>query len=381
MLATQRTGDPPFGGRRERAARASGTIWYLQWLRALGALAIVLLHAYVALSLEPTLSGLAPSLLRCEELASIPLTRWAVPCFLMMSGALMLDADRPMPPGKLLSHVWRVVFVLMTFGLLFCLMEATWEAGGLDADVVRAALVNLLSGRSWDHLWYLYATLGLYLVTPALRAIARHQTTVGLSLLTGVLWLACCGPATLGLMGVDVPVAASLARLVGWAFPLPYYLAGHVLHRLGDEGAFGDEARGAPAGGAWAALLCLGLGALVLVEWLAATLGLGALCLPEHLAILPFGALVFVGARRVVGAPTSVPSWVRIVADHSFGIYVIHPLFSHLLLLSRAVVELVATAGVGGVILLQLVIVAAGVGGSIAVTRLCRRLPGFAGTL
>ena len=153
-------------------AATAGTIWYLQWLRALGAVAIVLLHAVRSVELVDELEATVPALVRAETLGVAILSRWAVPVFLMMSGALMLDPAREMPPRKLARHIWRIVFVLATFGFAFCVMEVAYDAKTVDARVLVVAFANLLRGHSWDHLWYLYATLGLYALTPFLRWVA-----------------------------------------------------------------------------------------------------------------------------------------------------------------------------------------------------------------
>ena len=99
------------------------TINYFQWIRACGAVAIVLLHAFVTLHIAGE-GSLSPVRVGIEEALSITLTRWAVPAFFMVSGALMLDPSRTMGWDKILRHVWRLVFVLLTFGLAFALVES-----------------------------------------------------------------------------------------------------------------------------------------------------------------------------------------------------------------------------------------------------------------
>jgi len=351
-----------------------GTIWYLQWLRALGALAIVLLHAVRTLELRPVLLAAAPGLIWAEDLALIALTRWAVPVFLMMSGALMLDPARPMPARKLGRHVWRIAFVLLTFGLAFCLMEAVFDARTLDGQVLATAVLNLLTGHSWDHLWYLYATLGLYLATPALRWLVRRLPWEGLALVCLVGWVLCCGPRTLVLAGRAGPGTVVLADALGWAFPAPYYLAGYVLHHDGGRLARSAVRRGL--------VYALGLASLVAMTWLAAARGMVWLGLPECLAIMPYGAAFFLAARRLLDARQVGARWILTLADYSMGIYVIHPLFAHVLVLLPGMDQAFAAAGSPLALLaLQVAMVLAGVFGSILVTRSVRRIPVFRGKI
>lgn len=348
------------------AATTAGTVWYLQWLRALGAVAIVLLHVVRSVELADELEVAAPSLVRAETLGVVILSRWAVPVFLMMSGALMLDPAREMPPRKLARHIWRIVFVLATFGFAFCVMEVAYDAKTVDARVLAAAFVNLLRGHSWDHLWYLYATLGLYVLTPFLRWAVRRLSWRSLCAACVALWLLCCGTPTLVVLGCEEGPVQVVASGCGWAFPLPYYLAGYLLHHDG-----GRILRRWPA---WVAVGALAASLGVLAMWV----DIGELVLPEYALVLPFGAGVFVLARRFLDSRQVGAPWICVLADYSLGIYVIHPLFAHLLIDLGLVAGVAACFGSMGILSLQLAIAALGIFGSMGIVRCVRRVPGFA---
>ena len=351
---------------RAGAAATAGTVWYLQWLRALGAVAIVLLHAVRSVELADELEAAAPALVRAETVEVVILSRWAVPTFLMMSGALMLDPAREMPLRKLARHVWRIVFVLATFGLAFCVMESAYDARTIDAKVLALSFANLLRGHSWDHLWYLYATLGLYVLTPLLRQVVCHLSWCRLCAACVALWCLCCGTPTLVALGCEESLVQAVASGCGWAFPLPYYLAGYLLHHDG-----GHVLGRWPA---WAAVgaLAASLGVLAM------SADIGELVLPEYALALPFGAGVFVLARRFLDVRQVGAPWICVLADYSLGIYVIHPLFAHLLIDLGPVAGVAACFGSIGILLLQLAIVILGIFGSMGVVRCVRRVPGFA---
>ena len=347
-------------------AATAGTIWYLQWLRALGAVAIVLLHAVRSVELVDELEAMVPALVRAETLGVVILSRWAVPAFLMMSGALMLDPAREMPLRKLARHIWRIVFVLATFGFAFCVMEVAYDAKTVDARVLVVAFANLLRGHSWDHLWYLYATLGLYVLTPFLRWAVRRLSWRSLCAACVALWLLCCGTPTLVVLGCEEGPVQVVATGCGWAFPLPYYLAGYLLHHGG-----GRILRRWPA---WVAVGALAASLGVLAMWV----DIGELVLPEYALVLPFGAGVFVLARRFLDSRQVGAPWICVLADYSLGIYVIHPLFAHLLIDLGPVAGVAACFGSMGILLLQLAIVTLGIFGSMGIVRCVRRVPGFA---
>ena len=152
----------------------------------------------------------------------------------------------------------------------------------------------------------------------------------------------------------------------GWAFPLPYYLAGYLLHHGG-----GRILRRWPA---WVAVGALAASLGVLAMWV----DIGELVLPEYALVLPFGAGVFVLARRFLDSRQVGAPWICVLADYSLGIYVIHPLFAHLLIDLGPVAGVAACFGSMGILLLQLAIVTLGIFGSMGIVRCVRKVPGFA---
>lgn len=92
-------------------------------------------------------------------------TRINVPLFLMVSGALLLNRDEPL--GKVFGHrVARIAIVILLFGtLIYCLR------GGAS---LRELVAGLLGGGIVGSYWFLYAYLGMLLLLPFLRSVARR---------------------------------------------------------------------------------------------------------------------------------------------------------------------------------------------------------------
>lgn len=328
---------------------AARRIDWIEWLRAAGCVAIVALHVFVSLVNAVGVEALGPLRYGVLAVSSVVLTRWAVPAFLMVSGMLLLDPTRQIDGRRLWGYACRMLFVLGTFGLLFCLIESVVGHGGLNLAVVGEAVVHLLTGRSWDHLWYVYALLGLYALTPALRALVRRLSERTLGIVLAVLY-------------VVVLVLPTLSSLVGRPIATPfnivpavfYYLLGWYAHcslRLGP--------------------LTVGAGIVsALAMALLAACGRDLLSLPEYCLVAPWGVLVFLAFRAYATAPIADHPLAATLASCSFGIYVIHPLFIHVLL--RLVDPLAFPAGV-----YELAVFALSLAGSLASVLLLRRLPGF----
>lgn len=153
-------------------------------------------------------------------------SRWCVPVFLMVSGALLLDPDRTDTPREFYRRrlariglplvVWTTVYLL--FGHYYLERPLTVP------DVARA----IASGSPFLHLYFLYVIAGLYLLTPLLRAALRQmppRTQAGCAAV--LLTLGATDQALMTFLDTGGPNAAT--RYVPY---LGYYVAGWVLRDL-----------------------------------------------------------------------------------------------------------------------------------------------------
>ena len=321
-----------------------------QWARALGSVAVVLLHALIAVQVAGNYNDLGELRIRIESSVALVATRWAVPVFFMMSGALMLDPARPMSWQKIGRHVWRMAFVLLTFGFAFCLVESSLEFGEFSPIVVLEAFEDLVCARSWDHMWFVYMLLGFYLITPALRPFVAQASERELR------W-------TVVVMAVMLQGANTVRTLTGWdlwqvvrlPLNLTWYLLGYYAHtylRL--------NRRFVVAG-----LLSLAIALVVKETQQAHWVGL-----PEHAFVIPYALMVFLAFEALLELPVAGHPLVALLSDYSFGIYIVHPIFQHLMVRLIDVALYPALAVDVGVTLIPLML-------SIPTVWLLRKLPGM----
>lgn len=290
---------------------AKGRIAWIDAARAAGATSIVFLHVLVSTAISFDLD-MAHRL--AYAALTIPLTRWAVPAFFMVSGYLLLDPGREVGWEKALSHARRMALALMTFGLAFALIEevvnARNEGTVLGPRLLLLAVKDVLTGRSWDHLWYVYAQLGIYLLLPPLKRLYARVGEKGFALFSAALFIGALVVPTL--LRVEVPrllvglacfcMGGLLERV--WSFPghraigfaslclMLFVSLRGIVQGVGDEGYIFLE------------------GSFLAALWAQAVLSL----LHEHVHELASGSV----ADRL--------------AYESFGIYIIHPFFIHVLL-------------------------------------------------
>lgn len=304
------------------ARRPAGRILYLDILRSASVFMVVVLHAScrVLLSCNPgeVPWNVANAFDSC--------TRWCVPVFVMISGALFLDRD--ITHGRLFSkYVFRLFRVFVVWSLFYAVLDAV-RALRHDVPFSPDMFVrHLLLGHY--HLWFLYMMAGLYVLVPFLRAIVRDAR-----LTLRFLWIG-------AVFAFLLPEAASIAEQAcpRWGDILPailgktclnfflgypvYFVLGHAL-----AGREGTERNGQVAALCILGILCV-LATAVLTSWMSLRSGKldetfgGAgnmtVFLPA-MAVFVLCKRLFAGEGRS-GKLATCAGWL---SRHVFGIFLVH---------------------------------------------------------
>ena len=144
---------------------------------------------------------------------------WAVPCFVMVTGALLLNPEKEITYQKLYGkYILRIVLALAVFGVIFRCFDIFMNHEAWTVSGVLQGLWNVVIGKSWAHLWYLYLLIGLYLLLPFYRKIAAHSTTKEIWYLLGIYALFLSILPLTGMVNVD------LAFYIHTATIYPFYL-------------------------------------------------------------------------------------------------------------------------------------------------------------
>lgn len=135
-------------------------------LRILSAVAVVLIHivsAPVANSSAVIDSAVATNLNLIHTLMN-----WSVPVFFMITG-YCLQKKKEVTYEYCFSHVMKYIGVLFTIGLAYALMEEVFTARTINGAVLVQSILNVISGNLWDHMWFIYSIIGIYLVMPVIH--------------------------------------------------------------------------------------------------------------------------------------------------------------------------------------------------------------------
>lgn len=167
---------------------------------------------------------------------------WAVPVFVMVTGALLLDPNRKLPYERLFWHyIFRIVVLLFVcVGASRVLDEYLLGIAPVEEPLVFAGntVVAVLTAGGWQTFWYLYLLLAIYLTLPLLRGMVRGLDDPGLRYATVVLFV----------FQSVVPFAANMAGQQAGVYLL-FYTVYPLYLVLGYR--MGKGAVQVPAGMAW----------------------------------------------------------------------------------------------------------------------------------
>ncbi len=147
-----------------------GRIPQIGYMRALSCVAIIFIHVLAA-SIGQFSDSIGTGIPYWCVLNSV---KWSVPCFLMVTGMLLLDSEKKVSYKKLYTkYIFRVLKALLVFGTIYTLLEVIAAPDDKGGVFIRG-FAEIFTGNSWSHLWYLYCLLGLYLLLPAYKLITGH---------------------------------------------------------------------------------------------------------------------------------------------------------------------------------------------------------------
>lgn len=142
-----------------------GRLAYADLLRVLATIAVVVLSTSIYW-LDRAEGGSGHTVLYTYDV----LTRWCAPLFVMLSGAFLLDPKKSVRLRDIfLRYILRIVLAVLVWGTVYALLGCkhfTWPN-------IKSALTEIIWGNTKYHLPFLCVFIGLYLVTPILRAFVR----------------------------------------------------------------------------------------------------------------------------------------------------------------------------------------------------------------
>lgn len=282
----------------------------LDVLRVLAAVAVVVFHVLASsVNNDPMVSG---QMHRVITAISATL-QWHVPVFFMITGYLWLGEEKDCNFHKMYPNIRRFVLVLFTIGFSYAMLERIFALREISFELLLLAFRDVLLGNLWDHMWYIYSIIGIYLFLPVLKPFFVHGSRQAIMLFTGLLYL----------FNVIIPSAESVTLLrnpIDFPVTAPafYVCIGGVISKLRKEKK--DKLQYTIVS------FCCSIVAIFLIElyipeynsWISLIKSISAVSI--FLSVIDY----FSGKKEL--------NWLRKISECSFGIYLFHPFFINLMI-------------------------------------------------
>lgn len=194
-------------------------IQYMDNLRAIAIVGVLLLHAatpyvvlYGKIDADDWQTGIIYN----------ALSRWCVPIFLMISGALLLGRKEEPLKDFFKKRANKILLPFIVWSLVYYAWATYMWNPGYSA---KEFLILFFNNNVYYHLWYFYALIGIYLLAPIFNVFVNYASRQMIGYVVG-LWILFYGGFRYYsyLFSNDFTLFFPLSEYIGF-FLLGYYLA------------------------------------------------------------------------------------------------------------------------------------------------------------
>ena len=287
------------------------------YLRIISALGVIIIHVC---AMQWSILDIHSGQWACLHIYDM-LMKFSVPIFFMISGRFFLDPTREMPIIKIWNKSLRIVVVFIFWSVVYTILNicrVIGEGSSLKENL-NWIIIEFFSGEY--HMWFLYAILGLYLVTPILRKIVENKSLIEyfltLFIVFGLVWPTAEQIPKIGVLFSNIGTLMAFRMTTGYVgcYVLGYYLYKYslshkkktIIYALGILGAV------------------FSIVATLLVSW---KTGSASAKLASYLTVnvVLTSAAIYIAALNFFKNKKANKT-VTMISKYSFGCYLIHPLF------------------------------------------------------
>lgn len=286
-------------------------VLFFDLLRCLAAVAVVLIHA---LGPYRHLMGDIPFEDWSIAVGLNSVSRWAVPVFIMITGALLLSDARPFQAKVFFQKRFAKVLIPFLAWSAFYAVFSGWTGNGFDWQPVTQAIGDFVHHQTYYHLGFFYYFLPLYFLVPIYRWVITVHGTTGIWLFIAI-WLF---TTTLFMLRVDGPWSNQI-----WLFS-GYLMLGYALYQV------------APLTNRnlWLAFSLGTIALLATIYWvIGGSVDNGEYTVGRWLSYKTINtvlaaSMIFMLCRKYAdGLSQSTLKIVAFISRYSLGIYLLHPIF------------------------------------------------------
>lgn len=163
------------------------------------------------------------------------ISRFGVPIFVMISGAIFLSEKKTVTVKKLWSkNILRMFIVFGVWSFAYYVYQSLYW---WNFDFWRQGLIRTITGCVYasDHFWFIFMIIGLYALVPFLRTWVHHASKKELDYFVILFLIFQIGRTTLSIL-IDkslVQEIFNLIKIVELSWYAGYFVIGYILVRYG----------------------------------------------------------------------------------------------------------------------------------------------------
>lgn len=290
-------------------------IW-IEYIRVFATLAVILLHC------STTVIDNTANLKMVNQFDIIFLdicqliSRWAVPCFFMITGALLLNPNKKINYKK---YITRIIIIIMLFGTFYSFLELFFDYRTINFKIVFQAILNTIQNKSWSHMWYLYVLIGLYLITPLLKAAINVISERELTYFIAIFGIGC-----LTINTVNYLFNMQIENFMLFNTYVLYYITGFYLTL--DNHIFKSKNNII-----WIFLCCITMSTIDIINIIKNAETLKWLTNLDNIFTFILSINVFLYFKRIFEKNLNENRVITFISKYSLLIYLIHPLFINII--------------------------------------------------
>lgn len=193
-------------------------VGYFDLLRVVGAIAVVVIHV---LGPYRDQFGVLPDWQWITAITFNSFSRWAVPVFIMITGALMLSDRRPIEWRYFLKkRLAKVLIPFLVWSVFYAFLSA-FSLREINFSITWELLINMPFDETYYHLGFFYYFIPLYFIIPFFHWLVRRIEPEKIKTII-MLWLLSCA---LFLYRIDGPWNVQYILYAG------YLLFGYALYQ------------------------------------------------------------------------------------------------------------------------------------------------------
>lgn len=196
---------------------------YMDVLRVLASFAVIMIHVACVYLFERRITA------RAWRVGSVynALSRFCVPVFFMLSGALMLSPEKKLSIKRLFGkNILRLAAALVFWGFLYDIAQ---HRHALVFPQFFRDFLYFLSDRQ-DHLWFLPAMIGCYAAVPLLRCLCARREILRYCAAFSVVFIFATETLRLLLPGIWLVQMLDQLNPSVFVYPTAYMVIGYAFH-------------------------------------------------------------------------------------------------------------------------------------------------------